>query len=173
MAKQMIDSKSTTEPISERKRQANRLNAQKSTGPRTLIGKRNSRFNAVKHGLLAKNAIAIYYEDQREFNDLLEELRSDFQPCNVIEEILVERIADCYWKLGRIAVLTNHLMNSEPKPRQPSLLDFLRVPYFDKLQRYETAIENRLFKTLHELERLQRLRGGQFVTAPLIIESNQ
>ena len=44
---------------------------------------------------------------------------------------------------------------------------------FQKLHRYETTIENRLYKALHELERLQRLRGGQSVPAPLILESNQ
>ena len=43
--------------ISERKRAANRANAQKSTGPRTGRGKSISRFNAVRHGLLSRQAL--------------------------------------------------------------------------------------------------------------------
>lgn len=39
---------------SEKKRQANRANARRGTGPRTRAGKRRSRQNALKHGLTAK-----------------------------------------------------------------------------------------------------------------------
>jgi len=40
-----------TKVISQRKLEANRSNAKKSTGPRTARGKANSRRNAVRHGL--------------------------------------------------------------------------------------------------------------------------
>ena len=40
--------------VSERKLVANRKNAKRSTGPRTVQGKARTRFNALKHGLLAK-----------------------------------------------------------------------------------------------------------------------
>jgi hypothetical protein len=33
-------------------------------------------------------------------------------------------------------------------------------------QRYETAIENKLYRAIHELERIQRMRKGEFVPAP-------
>jgi len=41
-------------PISERRLQANRANAQRSTGPRTEAGKAASRRNALKHGILSR-----------------------------------------------------------------------------------------------------------------------
>ena len=41
-------------PISERRLQANRANAQRSTGPRTEAGKATSRRNALKHGILSR-----------------------------------------------------------------------------------------------------------------------
>jgi len=44
-------------PISERRRQANRRNAQRSTGPRTAAGKTHSRRNAVRHGLLCETVL--------------------------------------------------------------------------------------------------------------------
>jgi hypothetical protein len=42
-------------PISERKLQANRANAKRSTGPRTEAGKAASRKNALKHGILSRS----------------------------------------------------------------------------------------------------------------------
>src|SRR4029077_17726767 len=39
-------------------------------------------------------------------------------------------------------------------------------------QRYETAIANRLFRTLHELERLQRMRLGERLPAPVAVDVN-
>jgi hypothetical protein len=41
----------TKRPISERKLQANRANAKRSTGPKTAAGKAASRRNALKHGI--------------------------------------------------------------------------------------------------------------------------
>jgi hypothetical protein len=41
-------------PISQRKLIANRLNAQKSTGPKTPLGKFRSSRNGLKHGLYSK-----------------------------------------------------------------------------------------------------------------------
>ena len=46
--------------------QANRQNAQKSTGPRTPQGKAVVAQNALKHGLLARQAV-IVGEDQGQF----------------------------------------------------------------------------------------------------------
>lgn len=42
-------------PISERKLQANRANAKRSTGPRTEAGKAASCRNALKHGILSRS----------------------------------------------------------------------------------------------------------------------
>lgn len=39
-----------------------------------------------------------------------------------------------------------------------------------KFGRYETQLENRPFRHLHELERLQRLRGGEHVPAPASVD---
>ena len=44
-------------PVSERKIQANRQNALRSTGPTTARGKRNVSRNAIKHGILAREVV--------------------------------------------------------------------------------------------------------------------
>jgi hypothetical protein len=49
------DAPDVKHPISERKLQANRANAKRSTGPRTQAGKAASRRNALKHGILSRS----------------------------------------------------------------------------------------------------------------------
>jgi hypothetical protein len=84
---------------------ANRRNAQRSTGPRTPNGKARSRWNALKHGVLAKAVIPEPlqpYESRQEFDRLLATLRDEFAPQSAVEEMLLETIATCYWRLARI-----------------------------------------------------------------------
>ena len=90
--------------VSLRKVQANRRNALKSTGPKTSEGKRFSRWNALKHGLLAQEVViseGMGAEYRAEFRNLLRQLRHDLEPSGTLEEILVEKIAVCYWRLRR------------------------------------------------------------------------
>lgn len=49
--------------------EANRLNALKSTGPRTEEGKRRSRCNAIRHGLTAETVI-VGLEDPEDYGPL-------------------------------------------------------------------------------------------------------
>ena len=84
---------------------ANRRNAQKSTGPRTLEGKAASRWNALKHGLLSRAVIPPSlepYESRADFESLLAALREEFAPASALEQLLIERIATGYWRLARL-----------------------------------------------------------------------
>jgi hypothetical protein len=92
-------------PISIRKVEANRKNALKSTGPKTLIGKKHSRKNAVKHGLFAKslfNKFIAPFENPQEFQELTQLLWQQYQPEGKAEELEVEHIALCWWKRQRV-----------------------------------------------------------------------
>ena len=88
----------------EKQRAASRRNARKSTGPRTPEGKARSSKNALKHGLLAREAVitsGLAAENPAEFQALLADLREELRPEGVIQETLVERMATCYWRLRR------------------------------------------------------------------------
>jgi hypothetical protein len=58
---------------------AHRLNAQKSTGPRTPEGKAASSFNALKHGMDAAS-IVIPGEDPAEYDTLASDYHRQFHP---------------------------------------------------------------------------------------------
>jgi phage terminase Nu1 subunit (DNA packaging protein) len=90
--------------VSEKQMIANRQNALKSTGPKTAAGKVVASRNALKHGLLAKEVVITAgegAENAEQFNELLTDLVNEFAPAGVMEEILVEKIAACYWRLRR------------------------------------------------------------------------
>jgi len=97
--------------ISERKREANRLNALRSTGPKSETGKSRSRWNAMKHGVLAKevpgNHAPYFRDDLWIFEELLKELIKYFDPVGPLEKMLVERIVQCCWRRRRIQLAEN------------------------------------------------------------------
>jgi hypothetical protein len=85
--------------------EANRRNAMFSTGPKTPEGKSVVKWNALKHGLLCKEIVVKAgdgKENKSEFHNLLSRLWEDIKPVGVLEEILVEKIAVCYWRLRRL-----------------------------------------------------------------------
>jgi hypothetical protein len=86
-----------------RKVEANRQNALKSTGPRTPKGKEYTGRNAIKHGLLVSPTrdFRALDEDPQEYEDLLNGLWDQHQPVGRAEELEVERIAQCWWRLKR------------------------------------------------------------------------
>ena len=86
---------------SEGKAEANRRNAQKSTGPKTPEGKRAVRLNALRHGLLSKEVL-LPGEDGEALGELGERLWAELQPVGALENLLVDRIVAAVWRLGRL-----------------------------------------------------------------------
>jgi hypothetical protein len=86
--------------------QANRSNAQKSTGPRTAEGKERASQNAVKHGLLAREAV-IVGEDPAEFEMYREGMLQTLGPVGPVEAMLAERVVGLSWRLRRAERLQN------------------------------------------------------------------
>jgi len=86
--------------VSMKQREANRRNARRSTGPKTVEGKNAIRWNALKHGLLA-NAVVLPQEDRAEYERLWAGLAESLQPVGMLEALLVEEIACTYWRRRR------------------------------------------------------------------------
>ncbi len=86
---------------SNKKIDANRANAKKSTGPKTPGGKALSRFNAQKFGAFAAQPI-IRGEDSDEHAELVAQLTSELSPQTAIENMLVDQIIGDMWRLKRL-----------------------------------------------------------------------
>jgi len=90
---------------------ANRRNARKSTGPRTAEGRAIVSQNAVKHGLLARQAV-ISTENQAEFDLYHEQMLSELAPASAMESMLAERIVSLSWRLKRVVRIQNQAIDA-------------------------------------------------------------
>ncbi|MCW5981047.1 MAG: hypothetical protein KIT09_23395 [Bryobacteraceae bacterium] len=96
--------------VSARKLEANRANAQKSTGPRTAAGRQRSSQNAARHSMLAKTATLLAQPNQ-ELKTLLARYHADFRPSSVHEETLVEDLAVSAWRMKHINRIETALLS--------------------------------------------------------------
>jgi hypothetical protein len=85
---------------------ANRQNAQKSTGPKTDEGKAAVSQNAVKHGLFAVQDV-LSVENQAEFDLMREQLLAELAPIGVVESLLAQRAVSLAWRLKRAERMQN------------------------------------------------------------------
>jgi ferritin-like metal-binding protein YciE len=163
--------------------QANRSNAQESTGPRTAEGKATASHNAVKHGLLAEQVV-IHGEDPAQFDLYREGMLAELGPQGAVEEMLAERAVSLAWRLRRaerlqsavfatvyrenaddIVLWPRHGLAIEPKPDEEEVIlgqvvmtDFARAQVLDRLLVYERRIESSLYRTMAQLRKEQEAR---------------
>lgn len=157
---------------------ANKANALKS-GVKTDKGKSKIRFNARKHGILGK-LITDYEENIYQF--YLDQVFEEYEPKTFIEEMLVERIALSYLRLFRAGKAEQEFITYKLNFETLNLglggkecqINDSAIEYLYKIyMRYENRIENRMYKAIHELERQQRRRKGEYVEAPLSVDINK
>ena len=175
--------------ISYKQLEANRINA-KLGGVKTEAGKQKSKYNAVKHNLLTN---LLNDKESKEANSIRIRLNQQFKPANVMEEMLVERIAIWSVRLQRAVLAETEQMKRIDNPRVVEEIDHLPLQSFVETKvinegytpkiksedvellagtffRYESSIERNIYKALHELQRLQAERSGQSVVPPLALD---
>lgn len=173
--------------VSDKQLQTNQENSVLG-GVKTPEGKTVSKYNAQVHGIL-RQSITEY--EQEFYSEILNDLKNEYKTKGIIEEILIERIAINYLKLFRLQKAETEFIKSQLNPKvikelfELELGEVLNEGYIPKIgsdsieklagiyARYETTIENRLFRAVHELERAQKIRRGENVSQPLSIDVNQ
>ena len=111
--------------------QANRLNALKSTGPRTEEGKRISRRNALRHGLTAETVID-RLEDSEDYRGFEAAIVADYDAETAVERELVLRLASLLWRLRRIIAIETDLFRIQAEILRNHQNE-LAPPVYDKL----------------------------------------
>jgi hypothetical protein len=111
--------------------EANRRNAQLSTGPVTDEGKRRSRQNAVRHGLTAETVIDAL-EDAEDYAAFEMAVTTDYDVQTAVERELVLRLASLLWRLRRATAIESGLFKIQAK----QLLRF-RQRRCDHLERHK------------------------------------
>lgn len=142
------------------KAEANRKNAHKSTGPRTQIGKKNVRFNALKHGFYAHEMI-IRRENKAEIEKLQRDLHAQMLPKTALQKLAFKQIGYCAWLCELGARLDMRQVNALllPPKEQESSTDTVRNPAMDS---WYAASPEDLRKGVHFLDylKIEVERGG-------------
>ena len=95
-------------PITDRA-EINRANAGHSTGPQTVAGKQNSRYNALRHGLTSQ-MVVMPTEDPQIYERHLKSFTDEYQPQGATEANLVQALADTAWRLNRVTAIEGTLL---------------------------------------------------------------
>ncbi len=170
---------------SDKQSAANRRNSQSSTGPRDT---RATSRNATRHGLLAAGVIG---RERTAHAKLARQLHQHYGPMGPVERWLVDDIAMLMVRSRRAVEIETLLLTRQIQDNQvlgDPLGQYLAMEagmlgktepvvrcaltpaniheVNQSVGRYETALQNRLYRAMHELERLRRLRQGECIPAP-------
>lgn len=162
-------------PTSERQLQANRDNAQLSTGPKTSVGKATASQNAVKTGLTGR-AILLESGEAAWYEQHVARFARDFAPVGDRETELVQSLADTQWRLNRIPILEAgtyaigriqyaELFADQDPELQPLLIEnhIFRTHFreLNNLSIQESRLRRHYAKDLSELKALHAERFNQ------------
>jgi len=160
----------------EKQFEANRQNAQKSTGPRTPEGRAAVRLNGVTHGLTAET-IVLKGESEADFINLLGSLETEHDPVTPTEEALVVQLAMATWRLRRLyhqeaGFYTCQLQSLVGMQKDLNLDDAGRMGHaaawsestLNMFNRQEGRLERTFYRALHELQRLRKERESNLAS---------
>lgn len=141
---------------------ANRRNALRSTGPRTLEGKRRVSQNALRHGFRSR-ALLIPGEDPSAFDAFEAELLVSLDPRDALEGLLAHRVVVAAWRLHRVAGVEAALLSRPGWGGATGAVEAFLAQAgagdgFSKLSRYEATLDRAFVRALRELHRVQAER---------------
>ena len=139
---------------------ANRQNAQRSTGPRSLEGKAASRFNALQSGIDAQSEV-IPGENPAQLQALLAEYQQRWSTDTPERRMLVDTLVNAEWMLRRIrrgeASLWNyseeHRLSETAHPQGREMAGHDKI--HDRIQRRINSIQRNYLAALKELQRIE------------------
>lgn len=73
-----------------------------NSGPRTKAGKKRTRGNATRHGLLSTTVALLKSETAYSWQMHLRRCNEDLRPAGYIQQVLAERIAMLLWRQARV-----------------------------------------------------------------------
>ena len=129
---------------SEAQINANRRNAQRSTGPTTPEGKAAAAQNALKHGLFARRVLGD--KDDPRLQLYRDQLTAEFQPQSFNESFLVEQMA--------VAAFKRVLFEEVEFSLEPHLSGGLNV--LEHVWRRQAQLDRVYHKSLNELRKLRQ-----------------
>lgn len=154
---------SDAKPISQRRLEANRRNALRSTGPKTAAGKSAVRWNALKHGLHSRQLL-LPGEKQSDWSAFRERLSAELKPVGGLELLLADRLTALAWRIRRLSGLESDLFvwNYYETVASRNSHDYIwrNVLEFQKLHGDESGSEEESISKAREARALQESEGS-------------
>src|SRR5215208_6428088 len=102
-----IDRAERRSPMPDQRALTSPANGRQARGPVTPRTSGVPRFNATRHGILARHLLVGHrdgfdLERPEELRQLHAQLRAELAPVGIVEELLVERLLAAYWRLRRV-----------------------------------------------------------------------
>ena len=129
---------------------ANRRNAQKSTGPTSQAGKAKCASNRYSHGLCAHMTF-LRWENSEEFTTLRADLHAEYQPVTRTEMLLVDRMVIGQWTMERAVTLQTMIVDKSERIQHV-------MPDLGLTLRYLQTAEKSFYKARTELLSIQKER---------------
>jgi hypothetical protein len=136
-------------------RERNRLNAQRSTGPKTVDGKARASRNAVRHGLAAADAVDP--RERVEADGHHAALERALRPRDRLAAGIVERMAQALARLDRIDRLESGLCDGPGEPAGAPAVDPAALRRLSGLDRYRARALAALARSRRELDAAHRI----------------
>jgi hypothetical protein len=143
----------------------NRANAQHSTGPKTAEGKKQSSLNALRHGLTGQ-IVVMPTEDLAAYQQHLKSFTDEYNPAGATEANLVQALADCSWRLNRVAALETNLLTLGIANTGSAIDDAMSIvaslesqsKALSNLSLHSQRLSRQFERTVNQLRDLQKLR---------------
>ena len=152
----------------EAQNEANRRNAEKSTGPTTPEGKQRASGNATRHGFCSSRAL-MSEENRAEFDEFLCDLMNEHQPASPTEKALVYKMAQSAfftWHIGKFL--------SERLDQNGGEDDSKQLPLMFRYYNTQDRAFNKNLNDLRKLQKERKIEGFGFVsqnTGPQPVET--
>ncbi len=151
--------------------------------PDTSEGGSVSKYNALKHGLLSKKVL-LKGESRKNLISFRKNIIEELNPQTETEHLLCDRIIANSWRLRRVLEIEGEMIERQripylnsymsleyPKKRKKETMENITISEeMEKLRKYEGSIERSIYKSLHELQRIQSARRGERPPAPVAID---
>jgi len=138
--------------------------------------KKGKQRNALKWGVFSE-MVVLPDEDRKMFDSFARRVLDDLHPVGALETALADAIIACLWRWRRLHGIEAGLLmmyrvyeGADRGLATAFAHDGAQMDSLGRLTRYETALERRFLRLLHELQRLQAVRAGQNVPPPVVVD---
>jgi hypothetical protein len=144
-----------------RQMEANRRNAQKSTGPTSVTGKATSSMNALRTGIHAKSLV-LPTEKLADLQQLIDEYYQSHHPASSEARVMLDDLIRCEWTLRRLSAAETQLFEyahqeafreEDQFPLGQSCMDKHKA--FGQLQWRIDSTRRALYRALQTLQQLE------------------